>query len=936
MIVEVLAKIARIFSQPTDLAKYAVVLNRFLDPEADVLISRDDSAIGYLESEGFQRADQVESLLKIRSRIYKPGFSGRLKYCAHADTWQELSKDYSFLIESLPLKGVRFSQWETRWNDENGARHLAEHIWLKRGQRNVFNERVDQSSFLNRLSKLQVADQTAVHEVYSELVRQFPELYRETGPSDLQWLENELVDGVCRRQEVGKWMFFDSARANRCVEWIREISVIDIQEQPQDLRDIADLCFLLEHDLLGILQGLAPLCDAGSPPGVSIAKEILKTWLSVTIGRWYPVQVHELTERLLFGEKVHTWQLDAMSRRLLDLFVFLGMVSPERSGTFVINDIRDCVGESIARLKRHQTLEGNWIDLYYAAKLDSLWSLYRDERLSLRAYDDFKLAEVWRANHMELKRLFQRTHWPIFAALKEQYGLSDRFEATLESLSSSECLTSILWVLGLLRGKTAPPASEVPFETQLSDFYGTRHKLALERRSGQIAASAIFGRAEFEHLFLFPFREKAVFDAFARCYASRAIEEQVERAFLDYDTQAARALTWMCPDGIPLPKVTDIFPAVLASVGLDVEVRDIPYSSRARELAIQLGGPYQGAVIFMFDAFGLTYLWKLLAHLARENRQDYETIASVLAEASQTPASTVFPTKTGPAHVSFITGCYPSEHLVFENRLGPRQHVLYGNVSVTGVSNEKLYSLDKLQGVLDVKIISPYKWGSGKLPSFLTHPLDVSGWDDPSVPLTRKAYIQYNRRDESEPYRTVLDLIQALASSETPFVFVVLVGDVDSLEEHQPEELSDVFLLSYFGKKYAKFLEMVERIMEDGKQVLVVQTADHGITTIDPAKSVSRKGYTKEHFYSRERYVEILPGAPTDKIRKFKRQWQDRILEILDRTAMQQLRWRTIDLPDELVLYRPHVVTQLGRQKLKGHGGISVDEMIIPLIWWGA
>jgi len=937
MIIETLAKIFEIFNQSTDLAEYAHVLNRFLDPGADVLISGDDSVIGYLESEGFQRADRVESLLKIRSQIFKPGFSERLKCCAHADTWQKFREDHDFLIESLQAKGLRVSHWETKWNSENGVRHLAEHIWVKRGQRIVFNERIDQSSFLKRLSELQVVDQIAVHEAYAKLVSQFPELYQGADPSDLQWLENEFVDGVYRRREVSKWMFFDLARVNRYVEWIRELSVIDIQEQPQNLSDIADLCFLIEHNLPGILQGLAPLCDASSRPRASVVEEILKTWLSSTIGRCYPDQVHELTEHLLFGKQVHRWQLDAMSRRLLDLFIFLDMVSAEQSGSFVINDIHNCVSENIARLKRHQTLEGNWIDLYYAVKLDSLSRLYCDGGLPLRAYDDFKLAEAWRANQMELRQLFQRTHWPIFAALKEQYGLSNRFEATLESLSSSECLTSILWVLGLSLEETTPPVGEVlPFEAQLADFYGRRLKVTLDRRRQRVAESASFDRVEFERLFISPFREKAVFDTFARRYASRVIEEQVERTLLNYETQLARTLAWMYPDGIPLPKITDIFPAVLAGVGLDVEARDIPYSNQARELACQLGGPYQGAVIFIFDAFGLTYLWKLLAHLARESRRDYEAVSSILAKANQTAATTVFPTQTGPAHVSFITGSYPSEHLIFENRVGPGQHMLYGSVSVTSVSNEKLYFLDKLQGALEVKIISPYKWESDKLPSFLTHPLDVSGWDDPSMPLARKAYIQYDRRDESEPYRTVLALVQALASSETPFVSVVLVGDVDSLEEHQPEELTDAFLLSYFGRKYAMFLEMVKKTADIGKRILIVQTADHGITAIDPAKNVSPSGYSKEHFYSRGRYVEILPGAPAEKVSEFKHQWRDRILAVLDQTAMQQLRWRRTGLPAELALYKPHVMTLLGRQKLKGHGGISVDEMIIPLIWWGA
>jgi hypothetical protein len=934
MIIEVLAKITEIFGQATDLAEYAVVLNHFLDPEADILISHDDSVIGYLESEGFQRADQVDSLLKIRSQIYKPGFSGHLKYCAHTDIWQKLSKDYSSLIESLRLKGLRVSHWETRWNTENGARHLAEHIWIKQRQRNIFSERVDQPSFLDRIRDLQVVDQVVVHEVYSALVRHFSELYRQTSVGDLQWVENELVDGVHRRREVVKWMLFDPTRATKYIEWIRDLSTIGIQRQPQDLRDIADLCFLIEHDLLGILEAIAPLCDDSSPPMASVVEEVLKIWLSTAIGRWYSTQVHELTDSLLLRERVHRWQLDAMSRRLLDLFLFLGMVSTERSGTFVINDIHSHVSDNIARLKRHQTSEGNWIDLYYAVKLESLWSLYCDEELSLRAYDDFQLAEAWRANHMELRQLFQETHWPILVALHEQYGLSDRFEATLESLST-ECLASIRWVLGLPQGETTPRTGEASFETQLADFYGARFRVGLERKSRQVAESASFSRAEFEHLFISPFREKAVFDVFTRRYVSRPMEEQVERAFSDYDMQLAKALAWMYPDGIPLPKITDVFPAVLASVGLDVKARNIPYSNQAKELAIQFGGPCRGAVIFIFDAFGLTYLRRLLAHLARENRQDYETISTILAEANQVPASTVFPTQTGPSHVSFITGCYPLEHLIFENSLGPGQNVLKCGVSVSGSSNEKLYFLDKLQGALEVKIISPYKWASNRLPSFLTHPLDVSDWDDPNVPLAQKVYIQYDRRDESEPYETVLALVKESTLANVPFVFVVLVGDVDSLEEHQPEELPDAFLLSYFGNKYMAFLEMVKLITELGKQVLVVQTADHGITAVDPAKSVSPGGFSKEHFYSRERYVEILPNAPVDKVSEFKQQWQDHILDVLDRTTIHQLRWRRMDLPNELVLYRPHVTTPLGRQKLKGHGGISVDEMIIPLIWWG-
>jgi len=937
MIIEILAQICEIFGQSTDLAEYAVVLDHFLDPEADVLLSDDDSVIGYLESKGFQRADQVGSLLNIRSQIYKPGFSERLKYRGCVTTWQELSKDYSVLVESLRLKGLMVSQWETRWNNENGPRHLAEHIWVKQGQRITFTDRVDDSSFLNRIKDLPVADQIVIHKVYSALVHHFPELYQRTSKNDLEWLENEFIDGIRRRCEIGQWMFFDPAMVTRYVEWLRDLSRIDIQRQPQDLRDIADLYFLIEYDLLGILHAIAPLFDAGSPPEAIAVERILKTWLSTRTGQWYPAQVHRLTESLL-EQRVHRWQLDATSLRLLDLFVFLGMVSTESLGTFVLNDIRNDVSDNIARLKRHRAFQGNWIDLYYAVKFESLWSLYCGEALSLRPYDDFRLAELWRPKQLELRQLFQETYWPIFAALNEQYGLSDRFEATVQSLSSSECLAAISSVLGLSRSKTPPPAAEVRFETQLADFYGARLVMTLTARSQQVAGSATFNRTGFERLFISPFREKAVFDAFARRYASASSEKQVERAFLDYDTQLARVLAWMYPDGLPLPKITDIFPAVLTSVGLDIEARSIPYTSQTIELANQLGGPHKGAVIFIFDAFGLTYLQRLLVHLAVNNRRGYETITSILST-SQIPASTVFPTQTGPAHVSFITGCYPSEHLVFENDLrsrpqAPRQNILYGNVSVTGTSNQRLYFLDKLHGALDIRIISPYKWEGDKLPAFLTYPLDVSDWSDPNVPVAQKMYIRYDRRDESEPYQTVVALIQELASSNVPFVFVILVGDVDSLEEHQPEELADEFLLDYFGKKYVAFLEVVKRITGIAKDILVVQTADHGITAIDPARNVSPVGYSQEHFYSRGRYVEVLPNAPTNKVSEFKQQWHENILDILDHTALNRLRWRRTDLPDELVLYKPRVATLLGRQKLKGHGGISVDEMIIPLIWW--
>lgn len=934
MIIQTLAKTNTIFSKTANLTDCATVLSHFTDPEADVLISHDDSVIDYLVSTGFQKIDQIQLLLEIRSLIYKPGFSERLQYCTHADTWQELGKDYGFLIESLRLKGLRVSDWSKKWNGENGACHLAEHIWVKRGQRSAFGERGGHPEFLAQVNQLRVVDQITVHEVYSDLVSQFPELYRQTERGDLLWLEKELVDGASRRRRVGRWILFDPARATKYVEWIRNLSTIDIQDQPQDLRDIADLCFVIEHDLLGILQGLAPLCDASGPPKANVAEEILKIWLSTTIGRWYPDQMHQLTERLLSDKGVRTWQLDAVSRRLLDLVVFLGMACPKQSGAFLINDVHNCISKNIARLERHQTSKANWIDLYYAVKLELLWDLYCSERLSLRAYDDFKLAEVWRANQKELRQLFQQTYWPIFAALRGQYGLSDRFEATLESLSSSECLTPILSMLELPRRETTQIAGVVPFETQLADFYGARFEMAVERRSQRIVKSAGFSHIEFERLFISPFREKAVLDEFACPHASSSAKRRVQRAFSDYDSQLARVLTWIYPDGIPLPKITDIFPAILASVGLDVEARDIPYSSQARDLTLQLGGPFAGAIIFIFDAFGLTYLWKLLAHQASENRQDYETVSSILAEASQIAASTVFPSQTGPSHVSFITGSYPSEHLVFENRLGKGQHMLSGGVSVTDVSSEKLYFLDKLEGVLKVSVVSPYDWESDRLPAFLTHPLDVSDWDDPHVPLPQKVYIPYDRRDESEPYQTVLALAQELVSSNKRFVLIVLVGDVDSLEEHQPEELADPLLLTYFGRKYRAFLEMVGLFTKMRKQILIVQTADHGITAIEPARNVLRKGFSQHHFFSRSRYVEILPNAPADKVSEFKQRWRDRILDVLDQAAMRQLRWRSTDLPDELVLYAPHIITQLGRQKLKGHGGISVDEMIIPLIRW--
>ena len=78
----------------------------------------------------------------------------------------------------------------------------------------------------------------------------------------------------------------------------------------------------------------------------------------------------------------------------------------------------------------------------------------------------------------------------------------------------------------------------------------------------------------------------------------------------------------------------------------------------------------------------------------------------------------------------------------------------------------------------------------------------------------------------------------------------------------------------------------------------------------------------------------VAIGKSLEKIAEFITTWRDRILEVLDGDAMQQLRWRTFDLPNELVLYAPHIVTQLGRQKLKGHGGVSIDEMIVPLLWW--
>lgn len=322
------------------------------------------------------------------------------------------------------------------------------------------------------------------------------------------------------------------------------------------------------------------------------------------------------------------------------------------------------------------------------------------------------------------------------------------------------------------------------------------------------------------------------------------------------------------------------------------------------------------------------------------------------------PITTVFPSTTAAAVTTINTGLTPQEHAL------PEWTVYFREIAMTIETLPFAPLGSKLRDKLLEAGADPKMLYKGRTVYQALGESGVKSFSLLPKPLDRTAYSQLTRKGSYvipyiKPSDAVIQLRKALEGENGMAYFNLYIDTVDSCTHfygpHTEESCAEISNLSYLFER-----GLIEKIgRETAEETLVLITADHGHTYLDPGKTIYLNKYrTLSESYAVESGRPIPPtGSPRDvflhireekleSMKEFLKKELEGVASVMETKEAMEMELFGRGRPKKefyervgnlLVLpYRGKSVwyehIEGEKFKLLGmHGGLSRDEMLIPL-----
>lgn len=355
-------------------------------------------------------------------------------------------------------------------------------------------------------------------------------------------------------------------------------------------------------------------------------------------------------------------------------------------------------------------------------------------------------------------------------------------------------------------------------------------------------------------------------------------------------------------------------------------------------------------VLFLIDGFGYKQ-WLKYAN-------KYEFLKQFTEKGVVAPVTTVFPSTTAATLTTIHSGLTPQEHGL------PEWWVYFDELDKIIVTlpftpiGEK--GRDKLLDAgVDPKILFDGKTihetlTASEIPSF-TFIRD---------PYAKSAYSKtIHNGSETTSFINSSDLFtnlrKKIAEVSSPAYFYIYWDIVDSIA-HTYGPHTEQYLAELNGFFYLLQKEFIEKIGKDlAEEISILITADHGQINVDPKQTIYLNQYPEvvDNFEVGPSGNKILPwGSPRDIFLAVKQERMDKVFEFLTKTLQDKATIMRIDaaLEEGLfgqgnlhkkfrsrvgnILILPHGNSTIWYEHFKNekfdllgmHGGLSVDEMLVP------
>lgn len=216
----------------------------------------------------------------------------------------------------------------------------------------------------------------------------------------------------------------------------------------------------------------------------------------------------------------------------------------------------------------------------------------------------------------------------------------------------------------------------------------------------------------------------------------------------------------------------------------------------------------------------------------------FDRIAEKGVKAIMTPS---FPSKTFPNHYTLATGLVPDHHGIVANSFWDLKKNMQYTMGNPETRNNPVYYLGE-----------PI-WVTAQKQGLKTGNIYWVGSDIPIMnmyPTYYKIYAQTPRLTFAERVQGVIDFLN-LPESERPRLIMAYFEEPDhSGHAYGPHAKETRKAIEELDKYIGQLWEGIQQL-PIGKQVNLIVTSDHGMTTISPDRTISVKQYVKNEWYNK-------------------------------------------------------------------------------------
>ncbi|MHA1381907.1 MAG: alkaline phosphatase family protein, partial [Candidatus Helarchaeota archaeon] len=304
------------------------------------------------------------------------------------------------------------------------------------------------------------------------------------------------------------------------------------------------------------------------------------------------------------------------------------------------------------------------------------------------------------------------------------------------------------------------------------------------------------------------------------------------------------------------------------------------------------------------------------------------------------PMLAIYPTNTGPCHLSLITGVYPDEHGIIMQKFKnteKKSEILYSIFRKNLNINERIINRSDLKDNTTT-LYEILKRKSPLIEGYLISHVNTIGLGEILHYGMNNPLIKI--KDISNLFDEIENHIIKVAQIQEQGITIIQIPTLDMIY-HKFKSLNFQNVINFFIKE--EILDKIEKLYNEIRECFpdfinkckFVITADHGLKTFE--KGVSAKDFINlgEYVWVESRNILIWEEDPQklDEIYKLAKNWDFTKFILLEKEQIEKRIYFKNRSPNMIIVPKENIYlipfTSSSRSKF-AHGGFTIHELIVP------